>query len=44
MFVASTKLNTQIKGQEGYRADNTTLDQRQKAIKQMQQFGWLYKG
>jgi hypothetical protein len=44
MFVASTKLNTQIKGQEGYRADNTTLDQRQKAIQQMQQFGWLYKG
>jgi hypothetical protein len=44
MFVASTKLNTQIKGQEGYRADNTTLEQKQKAARQMQQFGWLYKG
>ena len=44
MFVASTKLNTQIKGQEGYRADNTTLDKKQKAIQQMNQFGWLYKG
>jgi len=44
MFVASTRLNTQIKGQEGYRADDNTLEQRQKAMQNMQQFGWLFKG
>ena len=44
MFVASTKMNTQIKGQEGYRADDSTLEQKQRAIQNIQQFGWLYKG
>jgi len=44
MFVASTKLNTQIKGQEGYRSDMELNEQEQTARKHMQDFGWLYKG
>jgi cytochrome c556 len=44
MFLTSTKMNNQIKGQEGYRADNKTATKRKEAIKNMQQFGWLYKG
>jgi cytochrome c556 len=44
MFVASTRLNTQIKGQEGYKSDTTTQEQKFKTMQQMQQFGWLYKG
>ena len=44
MFLTSTKMNNQIKGQEGYRADNKTVEKRKEAIKNMQQFGWLYKG
>ena len=44
MFVASTKLNTQIKGQEGYRADMDLDSEHEISKKMLQQFGWLYKG
>ena len=44
MFMTSTKMNNQIKGQEGYKAQNKTADQQREAIKNMKQFGWLYKG
>ena len=44
MFVASTKINNQIKGQEGYRNDMDLKEQEQTARTQMQEFGWLYKG
>ena len=44
MFMTSTKMNNQIKGQEGYKAQNKTSDQQREAIKNMKQFGWLYKG
>jgi hypothetical protein len=44
MFMTSTKMNNQIKGQEDYKAQNKTADQQREAIKNMEQFGWLYKG
>jgi len=44
MFVASTKLNTQIRGQEGHSNSMSLKDEEQKAIQIAQQFGWLYKG
>ena len=44
MFVASTKLNNQIKGQEGYRKDMDLQSEQQKAKEAMHEFGWLYKG
>ena len=46
MFIASTRLNTQIKGQEGFENNkNTALDdEKQNAIQTANQFGWLYKG
>lgn len=44
MFVASTKLNTQIRGQEGYRNDTKMSDEEKRAKQAALQFGWLYKG
>jgi len=44
MFVASTKLNTQIKGQEGYRSDMDLKNKEEQAREMIQEFGWLYKG
>ena len=46
MFIASTRLNTQIKGQEGFENNkNADLDdERRNAIQTANQFGWLYKG
>tara|TARA_Y100000296_G_scaffold87423_1_gene133624 strand:+ start:67 stop:1656 length:1590 start_codon:yes stop_codon:yes gene_type:complete len=44
MFVTSTKLNTQIKGQEGYRKDMDLDSEMEKAKHTVHQFGWLYKG
>ena len=44
MFVASTKLNNQIKGQEGYRNDMDLKGTEQQAKEIIHEFGWLYKG
>ena len=44
MFVASTKLNNQIKGQEGYRKNMDLQGEQQQAKESMHEFGWLYKG
>ena len=46
MFVASTKINNQIKGQEGFENNkNADLEnERRNAIQTANQFGWLYKG
>jgi len=44
MFVASTKINNQIKGQEGYRSEMDLKGKEQQARDTHKQFGWLYKG
>jgi len=44
MFVATTKINTQIRGQEGYQKNMDLDSEQQKALRNAQQFGWLYKG
>jgi len=44
MFVASTKLNNQIKGQEGYRKNMDLQGEQQQVKESMHEFGWLYKG
>jgi len=44
MFVTSTKINNQIKGQEGYRSDMDIKGKEQLAKDMNQEFGWLYKG
>jgi hypothetical protein len=44
MFVASTKINNQIKGQEGYQSKMDMKGKEEKAQEIFQNFGWLYKG
>ena len=42
MFLANTKMNTAIKGQEGY--DQSFADKYSDEIKQTKDFLWIYKG
>ena len=44
MFVTSTKINNQIKGQEGYRSDMDLKGKEEQSRGLHQEFGWLYKG
>ena len=44
MFVASTKINNQIKGQEGYQSKMDMKGNEERAKEIFQNFGWLYKG
>jgi hypothetical protein len=43
IFIADTKLNTTIKGMQGYR-QKEDMDRFDKAKKEYEQFKWLYKG
>ena len=45
MIYSSTKMNTTIKGQNGYKP-GSQFDkiERNKQIEQMKEFSWLYKG
>tara|TARA_R110002012_G_scaffold11163_3_gene50624 strand:- start:663 stop:881 length:219 start_codon:yes stop_codon:yes gene_type:complete len=42
MFLNSTKMNTTIKGQEGY--DQSFADKYRDELKQTKDFLWIYKG
>jgi len=44
MFVATTTINNQIKGQEGYRKETNMDSEQRQAADLAQHFGWLYKG
>jgi hypothetical protein len=44
MFVATTRINNQIKGQEGYRKETNMDSEQRQAAELAQHFGWLYKG
>ena len=44
MFVATTRINNQIKGQEGYRKETNMDSEQLQAAELAQHFGWLYKG